>query len=205
MCFNFVVEVCLNDIKEKLVMNISSCQMLELCHKRSTPDEPMVRFFDLSAKNRRMIHSLHRVQMSFLFLTIWEKCLSCGAKLCRDEPGSSGRLTIDQVQEFVWMPSYQRWRDLWVRVISGEINLKDVKERFGRFGDDAKALEVEIEAAMTCYLDEEAILRKRIGQIKQCHKLNECSDAAETILEFQEEMGLEGDFQVLDDFRYQVC
>lgn len=195
----------MNEIKEKLVVDISSYQMLELCHKRSTREEPMVRFFDLSAKNKRMIHSLHRVQTSFLFLTIWEKCLSSGANHCRDERGSSECLTIDQVHEFVWMPSYQRWRDLWVRVISGEINLKEVKERFGKFGDDAKALEVEIEAAMTCYLDEEAILRKRIGQIKQCHKLTECSDAAETILEFQEEMGLEGDFQVLDDFRDQVC
>ena len=61
--------------------------------------------------------------------------------------------------------------------------------------------------AMTCFPGEEdtsADLHNRVHQIKQCHKLTECSDAAEVISDFQNAMGLKGDFQVLDDFQEQV-
>ena len=193
------MDVDLDEINGRLEVDISSRQMLELCHMRSTSDEPMVKFFDLSPKNKRMIHLLHHVRVSFLFISFWRKCLQKAAKLCKDD---SERLSMDKVQELAWTASYRRWRNLWESVISGEISLKEVEERFARFRDDAKSLEVEIEAAMACFSEED--IRHRIDQIKQCNKLTECSEAAETILEFQEAMNLKGDFQVLDDFRDQV-
>ena len=196
------MDVDLDEIKERLEVDISSRQMLELCHERSTSDEPMVKFFDLSPKNKRMIHLLHLVRASFLFISFWRKCLQKAADLCKDDAGEGEGLSIDKVQEMSWTPSYRRWRDLWERVISGEISLKEVEERFARSRDDAKSLEVEIEAATACFSEED--IRHRIDQIKQCNKLTECSEAAETILEFQEAMNLKGDFQVLDDFRDQV-
>ena len=203
--FNFIVEIALDEMKEKLEKDPSPCQLLEMCHKRSSSGEPIVKFFDLSTKNKRMIQMLHLVRASSLFRTFWHKCLQKTADLCKDDPGS--RLTIDKVQELVWTPCYRKWRGLWERIISGEISLKEVEERFDRFRGDAKSLDVEVEIASACFSDEEdsdAVLHHRIDQIKQCHKLTECSDAAETILAFQKAMDLKGDFQVLDDFRDQV-
>jgi len=203
--FNLIVDVDLDEIKEKLEKDISNCQMLELCHKRSSRDEPMVKFFDLSAKNKRMIQSLYLVRSSLLFRDFWHQCLRKAADLCKDDPGQ--RLTIDMVQELVWLPSHRRWQDLWGRIVSGEISLKQVDERFDRFREDPEFLDVEIQTALTCFPDEEnidAVLRRRIDQIRQCQKLTDCSGAAETILVFQEAMGLEGDFQVLEDLRDQV-
>ena len=203
--YNFTVDADLDEIKEKLKKDLSSCQLLEVCHKRSSSDEPIVKFFDLSAKNRRMIQRLHLVRASFLFRTFWHRCLQKSTDLCKDDPDP--RLTIDKVQELVWKPCYRKWRGLWDRITSGEISLKEVEERFDRFRGDPKSLDVEVKTAAACLSDEEdldAVLHHRIDQIKQCHKLTECSDAAETILAFQEAMGLEGDFQVLNDFRDQV-
>lgn len=200
------MDVDLDEIKGRLEEDISSRQMLELCHKRSKSKEPMVKFFDLSPKNKRMIHFLHNVRDSSLFMSLWRKCLQKADDLCKDDTAEGERLSMDKVQELAWTPSFRRWRDLWERVISGEISLQEVEERFSRFRDDAKSLEVEIETATACLSDEDidTVLRNRIDQIKQCNKLTECSEAAETILEFKEAMFLEGDFQVLDEFRDQV-
>ena len=166
-----------------------------------------MKFFELSAKCKWMIQVLHSIRASFLFLSFWHKCLQKAAALCKEDPGSDGRLTIEKVQELVWIPSQRRWRDLWERIINGEISLKEVDERFSRFRDDANSLDVETEMAMTYFADEEGTgpaLRNRVDQIKQCFKLTECSDAAEVISDFQKAMGLKGDFQVLDDFQEQV-
>ena len=96
---------------------------------------------------------------------------------------------------------------MWNRIISGQISLKEIEERFDRFREHPKSLDVEIKTASTCFSDEEdieTVLHRRIRQIRQCQKLTECSEAAQTILDFQEAMGLEGDFRVLEDLRDQV-
>ena len=124
------MDVDLDEVKEKLKVDVSSCLMLELCHKRSNDQGPMVKFFDLSAKSKRMIHTLHSIRASFLFRSFWHKCLQKAADLCKGDPGSNGRLTIEKVQELVWKASHRRWRELWERVINGEISLKEVDERF---------------------------------------------------------------------------
>ena len=202
------MDVDLDEIKEKLGKDLSSCKMSEICLKCSTSEEPIiVRFFGLSGKNKRMIQTLQHIQVSLIFQTFWQKCLQKAAYLSKDDPGGNGRLTIDKVNELVWTPCNRRWRVLWERVISGEINLNEVKELFEVFQDDKKALDVEIKTALECFSDEDnidEIFHHRIEQIKQSLKLSDCSDAAETILDFQDAMGLEGDFHVLEDVRDQV-
>lgn len=80
-------------------------------------------------------------------------------------------------------------------------------EKFHRFNDDPEALDREIKAAVIKFSevdDIDTVLLGRVDQIKQCHKLKECEDTAATILDFKEAMELQGDFQLLDDFRDQV-
>ena len=206
--YYFVVGVDLQEIKEKLKKDVASCQMLDICLRRSSSEEPIVKFFSLSTKNKRMIQLLHLVHPSPLFRDIWQKCIQRAPDFCKDDPGSSGELTVDKVQELVWTPSYcRRWRGMWERILSGEISLKDVDERFDRFRDDPKSLDIEIETVLACFSDYDDIetsLPLRVAQITQFQKLKECEGAAAAILEFQEAMALEGDFQVLDDFCDQV-
>ena len=202
-----LVDVDLDEIKEKLDKDLSSCKMSEICHRRSTNEEPIVKFFDLSVKNKRMIQSLQHIQASRLFYTFWQKCLQRAADLSKDDPGKNGRLAIDKVYELVWTPCNRRWRVLWESVITGEISLKEVKERFEGFQDNEQALDIETKTALECFSDEDnidEILHHRIDQIKQSLKLSECSDAAETILDFRDAMGLGGDFYALEGVRDQV-
>ncbi|CAH3163087.1 unnamed protein product, partial [Porites evermanni] len=202
-----VVDVDVAEIKEKLDKDPLSCQLSEMCYKRSAGEEPIVKFFGLSAMNKRMIQSLYCVQGSILFVALWQKCVQRAADISKDK-GINGGLTIDNVCELVWTPSYRRWQDLWMRIISGEIRLKEVKEQFGRFVEDQKLLDAEIETTLACFSDKEGVeesdLYHRIDQIKQSLKLSECSDAAEVVLLFKNEMGLEGDFQGLEDFHDQI-
>lgn len=198
----------MQEIKEKLEKDITSCQMLDICHKRGSGEEPIVKFFGISTKNKRMIQLLHLVHRSPLFRSIWKMCIPKAADIYKNDPGSSGKLTVDKVEELLWKPSYRRWRGMWERILSGDINLREVDERFDRFRDDSKSLDIEIETIQSCFSDDydniDIALRHRIDQIRQFQKLKECEGAAKAIWEFQEAMGLEGDFQVLDDFCDQV-
>ena len=205
--FYAVVDVDLAEIKEKLDKDPLSCQLSEMCYKRSAGEEPIVKFFGLSVMNKRMIQSLYCVQGSRLFVALWQKCVQRAADISKDK-GMNGGLTIDNVCELVWTPCYRRWQDLWMRIISGEIRLKEVKEQFGRFVEDQKLLDAEIETTLACFSDKEGVeesdIYHRIDQIRQSLKLSECSDAVEIVLLFKNEMGLEGDFQGLQDFHDQV-
>lgn len=199
------MDVDLHEIKEKLEKDITPCRMLEICHKRGISEEPIVKFFDLSTKNKRMVQSLHLVRNSHLFRTIWQKCFERAADICKGDPETSGKLRIDLVEELVWSKSFERWRTLWGKICSGQISLKDVDERFDRFRKDPKSLDDEIEIALKFLsAEEDATLHRRVAQIKQFQNLRECEDAAAAILEFKEAMELEGDFHVLVEFRDQV-
>lgn len=150
---------------------------------------------------------LHLVHPSRLFRDMWQQCIPRAVNFCKDEPGSSGKLTVDKVQELLWTPAYRRWRGMWDRILGGEISLQEVDDRFDRFRNDPKILEIEIGVVMACFSDEEDIdtsIHQRVAQIKQYQKLRECEGAAAAILEFQKAMDLEGDFSLLHDFCGQV-
>lgn len=205
--FHFLVEVNLDGFKEKLKKDIKSCRMLELCHKRGMNEEPLVKYFGLTPKNKRMTQSLQLLKPSYLFHTIWQKCEEKAAAICRDDTHLSGILTLDAIHELLWTSSFERWQTLWERVRSGQISLREVDERFGKFRNEPERFDTEIGIALKLLPDEqdgEAVINGRVDQIKQYQKLRGCEDAAAAILEFQKAMELEGDFKVLDDFRDQV-
>ena len=181
--------------------------MHDICHKRSSSEEPIVHFFHLSTKNKRMMQLLHLVQPSRLFRDMWKQCIPKAVKFSEEETGSKGTLTVDKVQELLWTPSFRRWRSTWERILSGDISLQELDERFGRFRNDPKTLEIEIGAVVACFSDEEDIehsVRQRVAQIKQYHKLREFEGAAAAILEFQKTMDLGGNFDLLHEFCGQV-
>ena len=178
-----------------------------ICHKRGPSEEPIVKFFDLSTKNKRMMQMLHLVQPSRLFRDMWQQCIPKAVQFSKDEVGSSGTLTVDIVQELLWTPAYRRWRSTWERILAGEISLQELDERFGRFRNNPETLEIEIGVVVACFSDEEEIdvsVRQRVAQIKQYHKLRGFEGAAGAILEFQNAMDIEGDFTLLHDFCGQV-
>ena len=154
-----------------------------------------------------MMQLLHLVQPSRLFRDMWTECIPKAVEFSKDEAGSSGKLTVDKVQEFLWTPAYLRWRGMWERILGGEISLQEVDKRFCRFRIDPKTLEIEIGVVVACFYDKEDIdheVRQRVAQIKQYHKLKEFEGAAAAILEFQKAMDVEGNFDLLRDFCGQV-
>ena len=181
--------------------------MHDICHKRGPSEKPMVKFFDLSRKNKIMMRLLHLIHPSRLFDAMWQECIPKAVDFCKDDPGSRGALTVDKVEELLWTPAYRRWRGMWERILGGEISLQEVDKRFDRFRSAPKTLEIEVGVVVACFSDEEDIVtsvRRRVAQIKQYHKLREYKGAATAILEFQKAMDLEGKFELLRDFCNEV-
>ena len=154
-----------------------------------------------------MMRLLHLIHPSRLFDSMWQQCIPKAIEICKDDPGSSGTLTVDKVHDFLWTPAHRKWQRMWERILGGEISLQEVDERFDKFRSDHKTLEIEVGVVLACFSEEEdtvTSVRQRVDQIKQYHKLKECEGAATVILEFQKAMDLEGDFDLLRDFCSQV-
>ena len=204
----FFVDVDFQGIKEKLEQDLASCKMHDICDERGPSEKPIVKFFELSRKNKIMMRLLHLIHPSRLFHAMWKQCIPKAVDFCKDDPSSRGILTVDKVEEFLWTPAYRRWRGMWERTLGGEISLQEVDERFDRFRSDPKTLEIEVGVVVDCFSEEEADIltsvRRRVAQIKQYHMLKECEGTATAILEFQKAMDLEGDFDLLLDFCSQV-
>ena len=204
--FYFAVEIAVSEIQERANMDVSLRPMVEICHKRSVSDEPIVKFFAISPKEKRMLQHLHRVQSSVIFRDLWHKCGSRAAELYNEDKGN-GRLSVQQVQEMIWTHSFNRWREFWERVISGDIYLKDVDVHLIKFQGDPQSLEEEFKPVSHFFGEEENlddVLRQRKIQIEQCQNLREGVEAAECIWKFKEAMDMNGDFKILNDLRNQV-
>ena len=156
-----------------------------------------------------MIRDIVKVRNSTFFLEFWEKYGDKALNDVKAKQPSREKLTIEDVEELVWRPTSADLASLCKSCLDGSIYLKDVDKHFGKFEGDYDSLAKEISMMVpTCEANEgdcKRRIRERITQIKHYRQLNECIGAANAVLNFRHDMGLEGDFQIVEDLKNQVC
>ena len=156
-----------------------------------------------------MIRDIDKVQSSTFFRKFWRehgnKALGAVAARQPTQP----QLTIEDVEKLVWRPASDDLASLCKSCLDGSISLKDVDKHFGYFKGDYDNLAKEITQMIPTYETKkrefDAKIRERITQVKQYHQLSQCMTAANAVLDFSAAMGLEGDFQIVEDLKNQVC
>ena len=170
---------------------------------------PVVTFFGLSPKAKQMISALSKLANSTLLRQLWKESSEKALKMTEKREGHrTFLLSVDEVEELVWAPSNERLQSLQERFLSGVISFEEIDKLFLVFNDSqdlAKEMRLLISKNDSQVKAREDKINKRMEQIEQYYELRNCIDAARNILEFKERLGLQGNFQLVEDVCNQVC
>ena len=171
---------------------------------------PVVTFFQLSPKAKIMMSSLSKLSNSVLLRQFWRENGDKALKIAAQREGRNCKvlLSVDDIEELVWTPSNEQLQSLQERFLNGAISFGEVDKFFNVFKENQE-LTKEIRL-ITSKNDSqgkapESLINKRIEQIDHYYKLHNCINAARSILEFKSSLGLQGNFQLVEDLHNQVC
>jgi len=200
----------LDNLSKKAEMDASRVPVKDLVQSAIVDGNvfPSVTFFELSPKAKVMIASVSKLNNSVLLRKFWKENGDKAQKRTAEREGHKMLLSVDDVEELVWTPSNEQLQFLQERFLSGAITFAEIDKLFKVF-DKNEELAKEIKL-ITSKNDSQAkaldsLIKQRIEQIDQYHKLHNCIDAAESILEFKTALGLTGNFQLVVDLHNQVC
>ena len=166
---------------------------------------PAVTFFGLSPRAKLMISSFSKLTDSMLLRQFWKEN---GEKAMKLTPERRGRLSVDDVEELVWTPSFKQLLSLQEHFLTGSISFEEVDKFLMVFTrNEGIAEEINLITSQNSLQTEStrALIHERIEQIDQYRKLQNCIDAAKSVLEFKKCLNLKGDFQLVEDLNNQVC
>ena len=169
---------------------------------------PVVRFFGLSSEATSMISSLAQLKDSILLRQYWIENGNKALTRIAQKEQQKNFLSVEDVMEFVWTPSIEQLQSLKHRFLTGVISFGEVDRLLKLFDRKYEDLAKEIRIITSRNGDQVhplgEIINQRIEKIQQYYKLHSCIKAAGIILNFKAALGLEGDFQVVEDLHNQV-
>ena len=210
MC-TLVSTVDLQYLSTQTERDTSQTSIKELAQSTSVKGKlfPEVTFFGLSPKAKQMISALDKLADSILLQQFLRENSEKELKMTEKREGRKiVLLSVDEVAELVWAPSNERLQSLQESLLSGTISFEELDKLFQVFKDSqdlAKEMRLLISKNESQVKALEDKIKKRIEQIEQYYKLQNCIDAVWIILEFKERLNLHGDFQLVEDVRNQVC
>ena len=169
---------------------------------------PTVLFFGLSPVVKSMVWLHYDIKNSQFFQMFWKEAGAKALKTVTERQPPEIQLTLQDVVDLVWNSAYPKLTSLRDQFINGQITLKDVDRYFkpflGRYDDLTIEMKRMFPASAGGTKSREAKIKQRLDQLEQYHKLHRCINAARTILEFKNFVGLTGDFGVVEEIKNQV-
>ena len=171
---------------------------------------PVVTFFGLSPKAKEMISSLSQLSDSTLLRQFWRDNGDKALKKIAERETQKTSLGVEDVVELIWTPTSAQVQSLQDRFLSGAISFGEVDKLFRVFKDNQKYEDLAKEIRLFTLRNgsqvqaSDALIDQRIEEIQQYYKLHSCIDAARIILDFRTSLGLQGNFQLVEDL-HQVC
>ncbi|XP_068694646.1 E3 ubiquitin-protein ligase rnf213-alpha-like isoform X2 [Montipora foliosa] len=201
-----IKQVDLEQLSVKCGTDASCLPIKDLVRSTVVEDKvvPAVTFFGLSPRAKQMISSFSKLTDSTLLRQFWKEN---GEKAMKLTPERRGRLSVDDVEELVWTPSFKQLLSLQELFLTGSITFEEVDKFLMVFTRNEEiAAEINLITSQNFLQTEStrALIHKRIEQIHQYRKLQNCIDAAKSVLEFKECLNLKGDFQLVEDLNNQM-
>ena len=190
-------------LSERFKVDVSCWPIRDLVRSRSLKEKvpPEVIFFQLSPKAKCMMKSLNELKHSELLLRLWKENGNRALDRVDEKRRDKGLSSVDDIEEVVWTPTKQELVSFVERFLNGVITFEEVDKYFKVLCEKrCIAKEINLITSGTA-----SLINRRIGQIEQYYELAKYVDAARSILEFKDSVGLEGNFQLVEDLKHQVC
>ncbi|XP_016050307.2 E3 ubiquitin-protein ligase RNF213 isoform X1 [Erinaceus europaeus] len=154
--------------------------------------------YDLSSDIKKMAKKANALKDSHLFQVFWkEEAASLGES---EDLVESNAISLEAVHMYLFSPCFKRFMELYKDLRSGEVTLAKVDAVFKDFvhRDDQLASELQL----MCHQDKDTTgqwIPERVEQIREYHHLHQAVNSAKVILKVKENLGLNGDFCVLQN------
>ncbi|XP_051851384.1 E3 ubiquitin-protein ligase RNF213 [Antechinus flavipes] len=194
-----LIKVDFGDIEKKHLEDVSGKRMDEAVTVR-LPHSPAVReyktYYKLKSWLLEMARTVDYLKDSYVFQVCWEKeAQSLGGN---DDNSEMLILNLENVYDVLYSPCHRRFHRLYKDLKSGDLTFADVHSVFKNFVNKYDDLTKDLK--IMCRLDpddKQDWINKRVGQIKEYHHLHLAVDSAKVICKVKEDLGLSGDFSVL--------
>uniref|UniRef100_A0A673VMB2 E3 ubiquitin-protein ligase RNF213 n=1 Tax=Suricata suricatta TaxID=37032 RepID=A0A673VMB2_SURSU len=152
--------------------------------------------YSLSPHVQEMAEKMDWLKDSHIFCAFWAEAAE-GLSEPEEEPERQ-RLQPEEAHDCLFQPCLQRYLGLYEDLRSGAVTLQEVNVVFKNFVNRYSQLTSELQRM--CALDsrdQRDWVKDRVRQIKECHHLHQAVSSAKAILKVKENLGLTGDFSVL--------
>lgn len=211
-----------NDLEKRHREDLSDHKLLDLVEVTLSPAVPMdlrsTKHFQLSGAVLDMAMEIHTLRDSHVFQGFWKETASMLSELRiryqeqdededsdddsdrdRHEDGDARRgLTIWEACDCLYKPCRTKFKMLYQNLRSEEVTFGEISATLQDFTDKYDDLTVDLK--LMCTLDPSDSgdwISKRVEQIKEYQHLNQAVDSAKVILKVKDNLGLTGDFSVL--------
>ena len=201
----------LGELKEKTAIDASRMSIKDLVQSTIVGGKvlPVVTFFGLSPEAKVMISYLSQLSDSILLRQFWKDNGEKALKITAQREAQN--MSLGDVVELIWTPSNVQLQSLQDRFLRGVISFGEVDKLFKvfkgnqKYEDLAKEIRLITSRRGSQVNAPDTLINKRIEEIQQYNTLHSCIDAARSILDFKTTLGLQGNFQLVEDLHNQVC
>ncbi|CAH3029473.1 unnamed protein product, partial [Porites evermanni] len=204
-----IKQVSVDELSKKAVVDVLRLPIKELAQSVVVDGKvrPVVTFFQLSPKAKEMISELSKLRNSTFFRRFWIENGKKALSRISQRQGHKDLLSVDDVEELVWAPSIEQLQSVQDRFLNCTISFQEIDKFFPVFKssqDLADEFKLITSRNSIILAARELIIDQRIEQINEYYKLQTCTAAASDILKFKDSLGLQGDFQLVEDLENQM-
>ena len=184
------------DVRDAKLYEIVEPLMLDSDFEKENVSPKLIFFDDVISQNGKdVLKPLMRIKNSSIFQQLWSKA----GKSVRQKLGKDRNLVLnlDQVTTDVWKKALDKVQDIYKRLESGDMPLREVKKLFNDIGSDPELLKREMRILSggenTSWIDE------RFEQMRRYSRLEEFHRGAVAVLRARSTLGLTGNFDTLSN------
>lgn len=162
--------------------------------------QPVITYFHLSpADHIPVLEQLLKLSESHIFQDMWKHSVGSLARRLNTGAGTTSA-NLDQILQNVWTPVFTRWKTFCQEIDSGNITFDRIDRHFDTFHRQYDLIEQELQMASSNH----KLVKDRVVQIQQYHRLSEFTHGAEIMLKLRDSFKLQGDFKLVQDLSHLV-
>ncbi|XP_072501344.1 E3 ubiquitin-protein ligase RNF213 isoform X2 [Notamacropus eugenii] len=196
-----LIKVDFGDIEKKHLEDVSGKKMDETVTVRLSRFPAVCEYktyYNLSPWLWEMVKKVYSLKDSHVYQVFWEEQAQSLVENGDNDNSEMPILNLENVFDMLFSPCHIRFHKLYEDLKSGKVTFAEVHSVFKNFVNKYDDLTKELK--IMCRLepnDKQDWIIKRVEQIKEYHHLHLAVDSAKIICKVKEDLGLTGDFSVL--------
>lgn len=189
-------------VEDRMLKEVCNPLIYNVQEKKLNHEKPDITFFGLSQEIKNAMPKILRLKDCLIFKKIFTD-IARRINLGRQQNNTT-ELSIDEVATHVWPRSEVRWNIVCKKICDGSVSLKEIDLYFTDYYSSEEVLGRELSylcAGERCG----ELVAQRLEEIRRYRRLQQCVQGANIVMKVKDELGLTGDFSILEQILGAVC